>query len=344
MKDDKPQRRIPDNPAQWRVSMNHYEMLRTVSRTFSLSIERLPSQLRDPITIAYLLFRIADCIEDHGAIAADRKADLLRLWSDILTGKRPPDDLTVQIGDLDDKDPEVYVARHAGRVIDHLHTIPGEIRDVITAHASETAQGMARWQVQGPFVATEEEMDDYMHQVAGRVGYLLTEIFSWYSPAIRKRRTRLLPLGREFGLGLQTVNIIRGLRKDYERGWIFIPASFFEKTGLTRESFFERDNGYKALSVLNLVIEKAKRHLDNGLIYITLLPRYQRRIRLACTWPLLFAVKTLALSRNNHRVITDEMKMTRPQVKNIVSVATMLCWSNTALRNYYRHLGKSPCS
>ena len=48
--------------------MNHYEMLRNVSRTFSLSIEKLPSVLRDTITIAYLLFRIADCIEDHSTI------------------------------------------------------------------------------------------------------------------------------------------------------------------------------------------------------------------------------------------------------------------------------------
>jgi len=318
--------------------MNHYEMLRNVSRTFSLSIEKLPPVLRDPITIAYLLFRIADCIEDHNTIDSDRKACLLRLWSDILTGNRPPHDLTVQLQDLDDTDPEVYVACHADEVIAYLDTIPGQLRDIVTGHASETAQGMARWQEQGPFVATEEEMDDYMHQVAGRVGYLLTEIFSWYSPVIQQKRTSLLHLGREFGLGLQTVNIIRGLRKDYERGWVFVPATFFEKKGLTRETFFDNNTGDKALSVINLVIEKAKRHLDNGLTYITLLPRNERRIRLACIWPLLFAVKTLALSRNNLDVITAETKMTRPQVKNIVLVSSMLYWSNTALKNYYRYL------
>jgi len=318
--------------------MNHYEMLRNVSRTFSLSIEKLPSVLRDTITIAYLLFRIADCIEDHSIIDADRKAYLLRLWSDILTGNRPPQDLTVQLKDLDDQDPEVYVACHADSVITYLDTIPGQLRDIVTAHASKTAEGMARWQEQGPFVATEEEMDDYMHQVAGRVGYLLTEIFSWYSPVIQQKRTSLLHLGREFGLGLQTVNIIRGLRKDYERGWVFVPATFFEKNGLTREAFFDNKKGDKALSVINLVIEKAKRHLDNGLIYITQLPRNERRIRLACIWPLLFAVKTLALSRNNLDVVTSETKMTRPQVKNIVLVSSLLYWSNTALKNYYRHL------
>ena len=318
--------------------MNHYEMLRNVSRTFALSIEKLPPVLRDPITIAYLLFRIADCIEDHSTIAADRKAHLLRLWSEILAGNQPVEDLTVQLKDLDDTDPEVYVACHADTVMTYLGTIPGQLRNIITAHAGKTAQGMARWQEQGPFVATEEEMDDYMHQVAGRVGYLLTEIFSWYSPVIQQKHSSLLPLGREFGLGLQTVNIIRGLRKDYERGWVFVPATFLEKNGLTSEAFFDEKKGDKALSVINLLIDKAKRHLDNGLIYITLLPRNEMRIRLACVWPLLFAVKTLALSRNNLQVITAETKMTRPQVKNIVTISSMICWSNTAIKQYYRHL------
>ena len=199
---------------------------------------------------------------------------------------------------------------------------------------------MARWQEQGPFVRTEEELDDYMHQVAGRVGYLLTDVFAWYSPAIGKIREYLMPLGREFGLALQTVNIIRGLRRDYERGWVFVPATFLEKVGLSREGFFEKTNGDKSMSVVNLLITKAKRHLNDGLTYITLLPRAERRIRLFCIWPILFAVKTLALSRNNSEVLSSETKITRHQVKNIVLVSQLLCFSNFCLEQYYHYLEK----
>ena len=66
-----------------------------------------------------------------------------------------------------------------------------------------------------------------------------------------------------------------------------------------------------------MLIEKANRHLKGGLTYITLLPRIERHIRLSCIWPLLFAVKTLALSRNNHNVLESETKITRNQVKSI---------------------------
>ena len=55
---------------------------------------------------------------------------------------------------------------------------------------------------------------------------LNTELFAWYSRSIRRRMSRLIPLARECGLALQTVNVVRGLRDDYERGWIFVPESF----------------------------------------------------------------------------------------------------------------------
>jgi len=320
--------------------MNHYEMLRNVSRTFSLSIEKLPPRLREAVTVAYLLFRIADCLEDNTVMGAERKAYLLRLWGEVVTGSRPARDLMRQISDLDESDPEVYVARHADTVIQYLDNLPAQLRQILASHVYETSEGMARWQEHGPFVDTEEELDDYMHQVAGRVGYLVTDVFAWYSPAIQKIHAHLMPLGREFGLALQTVNIIRGLRKDYERGWLYVPATFFKKTGVSREGLFDSAHRDKALAVVNLLIDKAQRHLHNGLTYITMLPRRELRIRLSCAWPLLFAIKTLALSRSNPAVLTSETKITRHQVKNIVFFSPMLCWSNIFLTRYYHYLAK----
>ena len=55
---------------------HHYRMLRQVSRTFALSIEQLPQPLRDAITIAYLLFRVSDCLEDNPKMTPREKADI----------------------------------------------------------------------------------------------------------------------------------------------------------------------------------------------------------------------------------------------------------------------------
>jgi len=322
--------------------MHQYEMLRKVSRTFALSIEQLPQILRDLLTISYLLLRVSDCLEDHETMAVERKAQLLRLWTRVLSGKVLPENLTDQISDLDGSDPEVYVAQHAGEFIEQLYQLPPRVQAIIIPHVIETSLGMARWQEHSPSVENEEELDDYMHQVAGRVGYLLTDIFAWYLPVTRERRTHLMPLGREFGLALQTVNVIRGMRKDYERGWVFVPRTFYEGVGLTRDGLFEPANAHLALEVVDMLADKAERHLQHGASYIRAFPRHYHRIRLACMWPLFFAMKTLALSRNNVNVLLTGAKMSRDQVKRIVRDTKLFGWSNRWLAWYYRYLAQPP--
>ncbi|MFP3855240.1 MAG: squalene/phytoene synthase family protein [Anaerolineales bacterium] len=320
---------------------HHYQMLRQVSRTFALSIEQLPQPLRDAITIAYLLFRVSDCLEDNPELAREEKADLLRLWADTLDGRREPRSLLQRISALDDSDPEVYVAQRADLILEELQQLPPGLAQPIRQHALESAVGMARWQDHGPYVEDEEALDDYMHQVAGRVGYLLTDVFSWYSPFIRERKEQLMPLSRECGLALQTVNIIRGMRKDYERGWVFVPQSYYEQFGLTRDSLFDPGNIDRSLQVVELLAQKAERHLWGGLSYVMHLPRRFHRIRLACMWPVYFAVGTLAVSRNNAKVILDEAKLGRDQVLRILTTTRLFGWSNHWLHFYYRLL-KSP--
>jgi len=320
--------------------MNQKEMLRSVSRTFALSIEQLPPVLRDSISVSYLLLRVSDCLEDHESMPPARKSELLRLWADVLDREAPVAALTDLIADLDGRDPEVYVAQHAARVLDMLGVLPPALQDAIVTRVAKTSRGMARWQEHGPFVADEVEMDDYMHEVAGRVGYLLTDIFAWYSPIIRARQGELMPLSRQYGLALQTVNVIRGMRKDYERGWVFVPQSFYERFGLTRDSLFDPANIDAAMQVVRLLADKAEAHLRPGIDYISAFPRYQHRIRLACMWPLFFAVRTLAVSRDNRDVLLHEAKIGRAQVRAIIRQTTLFGWSNHWLAYYYRRLAR----
>ena len=320
------------------LPMDQYEMLRKVSRTFALSIEQLPPAIQEILTVSYLLFRVSDCLEDHGTMETGRKVRMLRLWIRVLEGEVPPDDLTSRIADLDDRDPEVYVAQHAGEILEQLYQFPPEIQEVVSQRVIETSMGMARWQEHGPFIEDEEELDDYMLEVAGRVGYLLTDIFAWYLPAIRQRKAELMPLAREFGLALQTVNVIRGMRKDYERGWVFVPRAFYQQAGLTCDELFDPANVAAALDVVNRLADKAERHLQHGIRYIRAFPRRHHRIRLACMWPYFFAVKTLAISRDNTNVLLAEAKMSRHQVKRIIRDTKLFGWSNRWLGWYYRYL------
>jgi farnesyl-diphosphate farnesyltransferase len=322
------------------MTIDHHELLRSASRTFALSIERLPGVVGEAMCLAYLLLRVSDFLEDNDYMPTERKVELLNLWDRVLGGEEPAETLVAQLSDHPPgDDPDARVAVHAVEVLEKVHALPLAVQNQMLVHVRNSTQGMARWVARGPGEITlETDMDDYMHEVAGRVGYLVTDIFAWYSSFIRARLNQLMPLAREFGLALQTVNVIRGLRKDYERGWIFVPESFCAAVNLRRTDLFKPEYQIQALQVVDLVADKAEGHLQKALAYVMALPPWLHTLRLACIWPLLFAVRTLALSRQNVNVLVGEVKMTRDEVKTIVRDTTLFGWSNRWLESYYQHL------
>ncbi|MBV6450269.1 MAG: hypothetical protein MHPDNHAH_00992 [Anaerolineales bacterium] len=314
------------------------DLLRLASRTFAIGIEQLPAVLCDAGTVAYLLLRVSDYLEDNEDMPSEKKIELLNLWADVLNGSANVHELTRRIQDADTTNPDAVVAQHAEDILARLALLPKEVREIIVPNVINSTHGMARWVERGPQVNDEADMDDYMFEVAGRVGYLLTHLFAWYSLFIRIRIKELLPLAREFGLALQTVNVIRGLRKDYERGWVYVPKKFLEAVNLSAQELFLPENRAEALKVLDMLADKAERHLHGALTCVKSLPPWQHRIRLACIFPLMFAIRTLAISRRNTDVFNSEAKITREEVKRIVRDATLWGWSNWWLDSYSEKL------
>src|SRR3954453_3806448 len=60
------------------------QLLIATSRTFALAIPLLPEPTRREVTVAYLLFRIADTLEDAAAWPAGRRAEALERFSRLL--------------------------------------------------------------------------------------------------------------------------------------------------------------------------------------------------------------------------------------------------------------------
>lgn len=314
------------------------DLLRSASRTFAIGIEQLPGILCDAATVAYLLLRVSDYLEDNEDMRVEDKVRLLNLWAEILQGKATSEELTGQLQHVNTSNPDAVVAQHATDILRRLATLPTEVQEIITQHVIHSSLGMARWVERGPQVNDETDLDDYMFEVAGRVGYLLTHLFAWYSFTIRNRKDTLLPLAREFGLALQTVNVIRGLRKDYERGWVFVPRKFLAQVNLTAHELFQPEYRAQAIQVLDMLADKAERHLRAALACVKTLPPWQHRIRLACIFPLMFAIRTLAISRRNVQVFEAEAKISRADVKQIVTDSMLWGWSNSWLDSYFQKL------
>lgn len=313
------------------------DLLLKASRTFTIGINRLPAVLRESVTVAYLLLRVSDYFEDNEVMKAQEKVEALLLWDRVLAGAAETAELVSRVLP-EAENPDAEVAQHTVEILDRLHRFPAMVQEIIIKHVSYSTRGMAYWVNRGPIVNDETDLDNYMFEVAGRVGYLLTDLFSWYSATIRRKKDLIMPLAREFGLALQTVNVIRGLREDFERGWVFVPAIYCSAVQLSPDQLFQADHSTEALKVLDMLVQKAEGHLRNALTYIQALPVWQHGIRLFCIFPFLFAVRTLAVSRANIQVFESEVRITRDEVKRIVVASTLWGWSNSWLTRYTARL------
>lgn len=325
--------------------MSLTELLRATSRTFAIGIELLEPPLREQVRVSYLLLRVSDYLEDNSEMTPARKVELLLRWAEVLDGDGGIEEFAAglrksELRNADAGMPDALAARRSDDVYRALHELEDAPRRAIIAHVTQSTLGMARWVETGPRFETEGDLDDYMHEVAGRVGYLLTDLFALHTDDIAGRRIAMAELGREFGLALQTVNVIRGLHSDRFRGWIFIPQSYLTGTALSPADLFEPGNRVEALRVLDRLVEKAERHLEAARRYIREIPRRQRSIRLFCMLPLLFAVRTLAISRADARVFHTELKIGRAEVRRIVRNAGLFGYSNSWLDWYCGRLGR----
>ena len=318
------------------------ELLVASSRTFAVGIRILPEPLRTEVTVAYLLLRVSDYLEDNREVGAEEKVALLRSWRRVLEGAGERQPLIERLGEAREDIPDALVARHSATVLAGLDGLAAPAKEILIRRVGESSAGMARWTERGSRFETEADLDDYMHEVAGRVGHLLTELFNLRLPGTRKAGERMMSLGREFGLALQTVNVIRGLHEDRDRGWVYVPAAFVPDPRIHPRELFDPDNQDAAMTVLARLVTKADRHLAAARAYIRLIPRRHHRVRLFCLLPLFFAVRTLAISRANPDVLKRETKMTRRAVRAITRRAMALGFSTGWIESYCTRLASAP--
>ena len=313
------------------------ELVTKTSRTFELGIRQLPATLRHSVSVAYLTLRVADYFEDNEGMEPAEKVRFLRAWAQALKGARtgaPSAARTFRVPPLyDDRTPDAHAARAAEQILEAFRRLPPEPREVVGRHVVDSTRGMTRWVESGPAFETEADLDDYMFEVAGRVGLLLTDLFALHSSIVGERREQMRRLGVQFGLGLQTVNVIRGLSTDPRRGWVFVPRELLPD-GTEAEALWDDPGSVPSLTVLDRLVAKGVQHLRAARDYVLLVPRREYGIRIFCLLPLQFALRTLELSRSNPRVYTSEVKLGRDDVVAIARRTRHLGGSNTWVRAF----------
>ena len=262
------------------------ETLKQTSRTFYIPIARLPGELQDAVASAYLCMRAIDEIEDTPDLDNYTKAKLLRSISlrmqevtDVDTYARIGSDLVAYSNVL----PEVSLC-----IGEWASLAPETIAPRICDATAAMADRMAYWAELNWTIATEADLDRYTFSVAGAVGLLLSDLWSWYDNT-KTDRTQAIAFGR----GLQAVNIVRNQGEDSQRGVNFIP-----------EGWNNRD-----------VQNYARKQLKHAKLYIESLPKGSPALSF-CQIPYVLAKGTL------DAIALGKPKLSRHDVLSLVEKVT----------------------
>jgi farnesyl-diphosphate farnesyltransferase len=324
-------------------------LLRDVSRSFYLTLRVLPHEIRAQVSLAYLLARATDTIADTKAVPRAKRIAALQELQNL---SHVPElgaiaehqtsaaekqllerleDCVIALGQFDEADcrciQELLKIIISGQIFD-LQRFPGETEKELVA------------------LANDEELDRYTYMVAGCVGEFWTKMCLAHVPALRDwKADEMCQLGVRFGKGLQLVNVLRDIPKDLRIGRCYLPVK-------DPKALLDPRNFDAIRPLYTHWLDAAIDHLDAGWQYTLRIPRSERRLRLACIWPIWIGLMTIARLREQSRFgaanarlrngnpldPAQRIKISRSEVYGVMARSFVMCRSDGALNRQFKAL------
>ena len=337
-------------------------LLRDVSRSFYLTLRVLPAALRPAISLAYLLARASDTIADTKVVPRDKRQAHLVRFRQQLERRYDPDELVIIRSDLAQHQSlpaEKLLLEKLDNCFIMFGGLPKEDRVRITVLLGVITRGQENDLVQFPgetekeltAFETDQQLDEYTYAVAGCVGEFWTRMCIAHLRALRGwDPDEMTELGICFGKGLQMTNILRDLPKDLRIARCYLPRQRLAKAGVTPEMLqgstaqgtwsVSREVMEEFLPVYHHHLDLTLGHFDAAWRYTLAIPRSCGRLRLACLWPIIIGLKTLALLRRSHDVLNPDKRIMVPQrdVNRMLVKSVVFCRSNKVLDAWYQEL------
>lgn len=219
-----------------------YELLSRTSRTFALAIPLLPEPTRGATCLSYLIFRIADTLEDAGSWSKAARLEALAEWKGLLSlsggssnGRSLSEMAKARSTSRRWLEREVVrdeayaeLLQEVPQVLSALARLDAETRRIVRDHALRSADGMSATLERADAAGNVriEDLDGlrkYCYAVAGIVGELLTELFVHDCPSLARVKETLVDTHVAFGEGLQLVNILKDEAQDAKEGRVYLP-------------------------------------------------------------------------------------------------------------------------
>jgi len=300
-------------------------ILRSVSRSFYLSIRFLPQQLREPIALGYLLARTTDTVADTTRIPGAVRMEALKMLSDGIQGKASREVVINHVASfvpLQENAAERTLLDSLPDCLEWLEQTGGADRDDIRVVLGKITHGqmleLQRFDnpVQVRALQTAADLDEYTYLVAGCVGEFWTRLcFRHLRDFASLIQDEMLALGRRYGMGLQLINVSRDAGSDLRTGRCYFPEDELRQVGLGAAEILSQSDRFQP--IYQRWMEKAQDGLECGMKYSRAIRN--RRVRAATVLPALIGARTLALlHKAGAGALHHAMKVPRREVRGII--------------------------
>ena len=327
-------------------------LLKNVSRAFYLSVRVLPSEMREPVGVAYLLARAGDTIADTPTLSAERRRTHLLAFRQMVAGEvsaGTSEQLSAELADLQPTDGERELLASLPELLVLLNALDDADAELTRSVVDTLTSGMLfdlttfseRGSDNPTALQTPEQMDEYCYLVAGCVGEFWTSMSVLHSDSLAHcDEQEMRSLGVRFGLALQMTNILRDLPKDLRMGRCYLPQTVLDRAGLRPEDLLDSASIDSARPVLAWGIRRTLDHYSAAESYILAIPRRNLRLRLAALWPAIIGLGTLIrLSRSADWLNADtRIKIPRSSVYGIIALSLLCGRSNTLIRHWFKRM------
>jgi farnesyl-diphosphate farnesyltransferase len=330
-------------------------LLKTVSRSFYLTLRILPASVRDQAALAYLFARAADTIADTDLIDPNRRQTILdrfraqfrsaeASWSEIASIQAAVLPHQTDSGEqalLSRLDDCFRLYRTFSRSDqERIRWLMGTL-----TNGMELDLNLFPGDASGKLIALEtmEDLDQYIYYVAGCVGEFWTHLMCDHFRSLAHwDRAEMARVGVRFGKGLQLTNVLKDLPRDLLRGRCYIPKTLLRAHRLTPEALLDPANLSAFRPALRKLVGVARDHLDQGWLYTMAIPRGEVRLRLSCMWPILFAGGTLDRIVSSAAALDPKvvLKISKTEVYRALSLTALSAGCGYIGTAYWGHLRK----
>jgi phytoene synthase len=211
------------------------EISKKSKSSFYYAFNLLPAEQRDAMNTVYAFCRETDDIVDEGTVEDELKFDKLRKWR-------------IELEKSLNGHSEYPLINKLSNTIQNFNIPLEPFFDLL--------KGMEMDLQQKRYV-TFNDLQTYCYRVASTVGLMCIEIFGYRHPSAKDFAINL-------GIALQLTNILRDIKKDAEKGRIYLPKEDLEKFNYHESDIFNNTYNENFQKMMKYQVERAREYFNTA--------------------------------------------------------------------------------